>query len=65
MIVNVNVPPMPSPAPPGVIHNGKKADNFGEIDSSRGYPDVRSFKRNFGPLAGVVQVVTKFLDEVA
>ncbi len=47
-IPNVNVPPMPSQAPPGVIQNGKKAENFGEIDSSRGYPDVRSFKRKFG-----------------
>ncbi len=49
-IPTVNVPPMPSLAPPGVIHNGKKAVNFGEIDSSRGYPDVRSFKRKFGLL---------------
>ncbi len=47
-IPNVNIPPMPSLAPPGVIHNGKKAENFGEIDSSRGYSDVRSFKRKFG-----------------
>jgi maleate isomerase len=39
---------MPSLAPPGVIHNGEKAENFGEIKSSRGYPDVRSFKRKFG-----------------
>ncbi len=42
-IPNVNVPPMPSLAPPGIIHNGKKAENFGEIDSSRGYTYVRSF----------------------
>jgi len=47
-IPNVNAPPMPSLAPPGVIHNGEKAENFGEIKSSRGYPDVRSFKRKFG-----------------
>jgi hypothetical protein len=47
-IPDVNVPPMPSLASPGVIHNGKKAENFGEIDTSRGYPDVRSFKRKFG-----------------
>ena len=47
-IPNVNLPPMPSLAPPGVIHNGEKADNLGGIDSSRGYPDVRSFKRKFG-----------------
>ena len=47
-IPNANVPPMPSLAPPGVIHNGEKAENFGEIKSSRGYPDVRSFKRKFG-----------------
>ncbi len=49
-IPNVNVPPMPSLAPPGVIQNGKKAADFGEIDSSRGYPDVRSFRRKFGLL---------------
>jgi hypothetical protein len=47
-IPNVNIPPMPAQAPPGVIHDGTKAENFGEIDSSRGYPDVRSFKRKFG-----------------
>jgi len=47
-IPNVNAPPIPALAPPGVIHNGEKAENFGEIDSSRGYPDVRSFKRKFG-----------------
>lgn len=45
---DVNVPPMPALAPPGVVHNGKKAESFGEIDSSRGYPDVRSFRRKFG-----------------
>jgi maleate isomerase len=47
-IPDANVPPMPALAPPGVVHNGKKAENFGEIDSSRGYPDVRSFRRKFG-----------------
>ncbi len=47
-IPNVNVPPMPSLVAPGVIHNEEKAENFGEIDASRGYPDVRSFKRKFG-----------------
>jgi maleate isomerase len=47
-IPDANVPPMPALVPPGVVHNGKKAENFGEIDSSRGYPDVRSFRRKFG-----------------
>jgi maleate isomerase len=47
-IPDVNVPPMPALAPPGVVHNGKKAEDFSEIDSSRGYPDVRSFRRKFG-----------------
>jgi maleate isomerase len=47
-IPNVNLPPMPALAPGGVVHDGKKAENFGEIDSSRGYPDVRSFRRKFG-----------------
>ena len=49
-IPNVNVPPMPSLAPPGVIHNGEAAERFGTIDSARGYPDVRSFRRKFGLL---------------
>jgi maleate isomerase len=40
--------PMPSLAPPGAIHNGVAAANFGEIDSSRSYPDVRSFRMKFG-----------------
>lgn len=41
-------PPMPSLATPGAIHNGVAAANFGEIDSSRSYPDVRSFRKKFG-----------------
>lgn len=49
-IPNANVAPMPSLAPPGVIHDGEQADGFGEIDASLGYPDVRSFKRKFGLL---------------
>lgn len=52
-IPNVNIPPMPALAHPGVILNGKKADHFGEIDSSQGYPDVRSFQRKFGLLVPV------------
>lgn len=47
-IPDVNRPPMPALAPSGVIHNGRTAEHFGEIDSSRGYPDVRSFRRKFG-----------------
>jgi hypothetical protein len=47
-IPDVNVPPMPALTPPGVVHNGRKAASFGEIDSARGYPDVRSFRRKFG-----------------
>jgi maleate isomerase len=47
-IPDVNVPPMPALAHPGVIHNGTKAENFDEFDASIGYPDVRSFKRKFG-----------------
>ena len=49
-IPDVNVPPMPALAPPGVIYNGEKAVRFGDIDSARGYPDVRSFRRKFGLL---------------
>ena len=49
-IPDANVAPMPDLVPPGVIHNGEKAENFGGIDSLRGYPDVRSFRRKFGLL---------------
>jgi len=49
-IPDVNAPPMPALAPPGVVYNGRRADGFGDIDSSRGYPDVRSFRRKFGLL---------------
>lgn len=47
-IPDVNIPPMPALAPPGVIHNGRRAEGFGEIDAARGYPDVRSFRTKFG-----------------
>lgn len=43
-----NAPPMPALAAPGVIHDGEEAAGFGAIDGSRGYPDVRSFRRKFG-----------------
>jgi maleate isomerase len=44
---DVDAAPMPALAFPGVVHNGTKAASFGEIDSTRGYPDVRSFRRKF------------------
>ncbi|MGL5094254.1 MAG: maleate cis-trans isomerase family protein, partial [Planctomycetia bacterium] len=47
---DANAPPMPALSPPGVIYDGVKAEEFGGIDSSRGYPDVRSFRRKFGLL---------------
>jgi maleate isomerase len=47
-IPDVNVPPMPLLVPPGVIHNGRNAENFPGIDPSIGHPDVRSFRRKFG-----------------
>jgi maleate isomerase len=40
--------PIPALAPPGVIYDGTPAANFGVIDSTRRYPDVRSFRRKFG-----------------
>ena len=46
-IPDVNVPPMPALAPPGVIHDVEKAETFGGIDSPTGHPDVRSFRRKF------------------
>lgn len=50
VVPDVNVPPMPDLVPPGIILNGKKVEAFVGIDSSRGYPDVRSFRRKFGLL---------------
>jgi maleate isomerase len=47
-IPDVDAPPMPSLSPPGVIHNGTPAEGFDGLGSSRGYPDVRSFRRKFG-----------------
>lgn len=44
---NVNAPPMPALAPPGAIYNGEPARSFGAIDSARGYPDTRSFRKKF------------------
>lgn len=41
-------PPMPAIARPGVVYNGQPAAGFGEIGVDRGYPDVRSFRRKFG-----------------
>jgi maleate isomerase len=51
-IPNVNAAPMPAIAPPGVIHNGQAIGSF-RIDQTRGYPDVRSFRRKFGLLVPV------------
>lgn len=50
LIPEVDTTPMPVLAPPGVVLNGRPAKAFGEIDPSRGYPDVRSFRRKFGLL---------------
>lgn len=45
---DVNMPPMPALAEPGVVLNGRKAEAFGGIDPNRAYPDARSFRRKFG-----------------
>ena len=47
---NVNQPPMPLLGEAGVICNGEPVSRFGSVDSHRGYPDVRSFRRKFGLL---------------
>jgi len=48
-VPDVNAPPMPALAPTGVVHDGKGIGTFG-IDSTRGYPDVRSHKKKLGLL---------------
>lgn len=48
-IPNVDAPPMPAIAAPGVIHNGRAIGMFG-IDPASGHPDARSFRRKFGLL---------------
>ncbi len=45
---HADVSPMPALTPPGVLHNGRKAEGFGDIGASLAYPDVRSFRRKFG-----------------
>jgi maleate isomerase len=57
-IPDVNRAPMPSLAP-GVIHDGEPAAHFGKIDASRGYPDVRSFRRKFGLLIPATNTSTE------
>ncbi len=47
-IPDVNAPPMPLLANSGIIHNGEKSVDFGEIQANRGYPDVRSYRGKFG-----------------
>jgi maleate isomerase len=47
-IPDVDAAPMPAIASSGVVHGGNRAAHFGVIDSSRGYADVRSFRRKFG-----------------
>jgi maleate isomerase len=49
VLPDVNAPPMPALTEHGVILNGQEVEAF-KIDSSRGYPDVRSFRRKFGLL---------------
>ena len=50
VLPNVNAPPMPSLASPGVIQDGNRIDGFGEIGNGHGYADMRSFRRKFGLL---------------
>ncbi|VTS06437.1 maleate cis-trans isomerase family protein [Tuwongella immobilis] len=46
---DVDAPPMPAFAPRGIVQDGVPLPDF-VIDSQRGYPDVRSFRRKFGLL---------------
>ncbi len=59
IIPDANATPMPSLAASGVIHNGKPVEGFGSIDASRGYPDVRSFRRKFGLLIPATNTSTE------
>lgn len=41
-------PPSPLLSSSGPVHNGVPAPHFGSIDSTRGYPDVRSYRLKIG-----------------
>ena len=57
-IPNVNAPPIPSIANPGVIHDGIPAEGFGRIGSaSHGYQDTLSFRRRFGLLVPATNTI--------
>lgn len=56
-IPDVNVPPMPVLASPGVIQNGKKAETFGKIDSVRGCSDVLGFRPIYSPGEGLFVIL--------
>ena len=47
-IPDVDRAPMPALVPPGMIHDGHPAENFGGIGATRAYPDGRSFRMKFG-----------------
>jgi maleate isomerase len=49
-IPDVNVPPMPSIAPPGPICNGEPTDLFDVAELSDVHPDACSYRRRFGLL---------------
>lgn len=66
ILADVNVPPMPAIASPGIIYNGKKAIGFDEIDQTIAYPDVRSFRRKFGAKRiGIISLFDKTGSEYA
>jgi len=47
-IPDVNVPPMPTIAPPGPIYNGATTPVLAAEDLSSGHPDSCSYRRRFG-----------------
>ena len=48
-IPDVDAPPMPALAPPGVIHDGRKAENFDEITESHGRESqLKAYRRHLG-----------------
>lgn len=56
-IPDVNVPSMPSIAPPGPIYNGKNTEVLSTEELSNGHPDSCSYRRQFGLLVPATNTI--------